>query len=340
MIDERQGAGPDSHAPDAAGAPPARGKVSRRIFLRVSAATGLAAGATAAACAGPAEQRGPVPQARLESARGGTPSTGADGAGGAHGAGPDVLLLFTAEQAAVVEAMAARIIPTDDNGPGATEAGVVSFIDRQLAQTENFRPHAYRQGPFLPGLPTQGDQSALSIRDRYRIGIAAVDEYARRRFNAGFAALNEQQQDALMRDMEVGRADEALGRDLSAIQTVPVELAGIGPEAIQHASPNGKVFGLQAFFAIVRGHTIAGFLSDPIHGGNRDMVGWKLIGFPGAQIGGYRDWILNYGVPFPGAPSSLADYHRASGLRPEDGAPGPPGAAGAGRGHGTHGGGR
>src|SRR6266849_8337677 len=33
------------------------------------------------------------------------------------------------------------------------------------------------------------------------------------------------------------------------------------------------------FFEVVRMHTIMGFLSDPEYGGNRDGVGWKLIGF-------------------------------------------------------------
>jgi len=33
------------------------------------------------------------------------------------------------------------------------------------------------------------------------------------------------------------------------------------------------------FFALVRQHTIVGFLADPVHGGNRDEIGWKLIGF-------------------------------------------------------------
>ena len=35
------------------------------------------------------------------------------------------------------------------------------------------------------------------------------------------------------------------------------------------------------FFALVRQHTIVGFLADPIHGGNRDQAGWKVIGFEG-----------------------------------------------------------
>jgi len=39
----------------------------------------------------------------------------------------------------------------------------------------------------------------------------------------------------------------------------------------------------QAFFDLLLQTPIEGFFSDPIYGGNRDMIGWKLIGFPGAR---------------------------------------------------------
>jgi gluconate 2-dehydrogenase gamma chain len=42
---------------------------------------------------------------------------------------------------------------------------------------------------------------------------------------------------------------------------------------------------LAQFFGAVRLHTIEGMFCDPMYGGNRDCVGWKLIGFPGAQWG-------------------------------------------------------
>jgi len=39
------------------------------------------------------------------------------------------------------------------------------------------------------------------------------------------------------------------------------------------------------FFRIVREHTIQGFFGDPAYGGNEGLVGWRLVGFPGAQFG-------------------------------------------------------
>lgn len=42
--------------------------------------------------------------------------------------------------------------------------------------------------------------------------------------------------------------------------------------------------GGKAFFNLLRRHTLEGFLSDPMYGGNQDFIGWKLIGFHGVQV--------------------------------------------------------
>jgi len=50
---------------------------------------------------------------------------------------------------------------------------------------------------------------------------------------------------------------------------------------------------------------VEGFFSDPVHGGNRDMVGWKLIGFPGAMASFAND-IERHNVAYVRAPVSIA----------------------------------
>jgi gluconate 2-dehydrogenase gamma chain len=37
------------------------------------------------------------------------------------------------------------------------------------------------------------------------------------------------------------------------------------------------------FFPLLALHTRQGFYADPIYGGNKDRVGWKLIGFQGPE---------------------------------------------------------
>ena len=63
------------------------------------------------------------------------------------------------------------------------------------------------------------------------------------------------------------------------------------------------------FFELLLKNTQEGFFADPIYGGNRDMVGWKMIGFPGARYD-YRDWVERHNRTLPAA----ARQHRG---RPE-----------------------
>ena len=63
---------------------------------------------------------------------------------------PGGYLFFTANEAAVVDAIVDRLIPTDELGPGAKDAGVTTFIDRQLTGPYGGHDWLYMQGPFSP----------------------------------------------------------------------------------------------------------------------------------------------------------------------------------------------
>jgi gluconate 2-dehydrogenase subunit 3-like protein len=89
---------------------------------------------------------------------------------------------LTASEMDILEAIVARLIPTDENGPGAREARAAHYIDRALG-------------------------SALaSSRQAYTAGLAAVDQYARSSRGARFSALSPEAQDALLTDIEKGTA--------------------------------------------------------------------------------------------------------------------------------------
>ena len=140
-------------------------------------------------------------------------------------------MFFNQHQAAVIGSAAARIIPGDEADPGASEAGVVVYIDRALA------------GAYA-------DHQAA-----YRRGITALDSYAQLQFGRAFVELTAANQDQLLQDMEQEKVS-----------------GFTNPSALE-------------FFNLLHQHTIEGMFSDPVYGGNRDAVGWKLIGFPGAQYG-------------------------------------------------------
>jgi gluconate 2-dehydrogenase gamma chain len=160
---------------------------------------------------------------------------------------------LTREEIAFVDAAVARIIPKDDLGPGAREAGVTTFIDRQLAGPYGRAETWYMHGPWREGTEEQGYQLKLTPAELYRTAIRAIDAKVREQHGGKpFAQLDPPAQDAV----------------LDAIDKDELKL----PEA--HA---------RAFFEMLVRNTVEGFLADPLYGGNRDFIGWKLIGFPGPR---------------------------------------------------------
>ncbi|MFN4281384.1 MAG: gluconate 2-dehydrogenase subunit 3 family protein [Alphaproteobacteria bacterium] len=181
---------------------------------------------------------------------------------------------FTPEEAAAVDAMTARLIPADALGPGAREAGVTGFIDRQLAGFYGRGQRWYMRGPFRDGTAEQGYQSSLPPAQLYRRALAALDRHCRERHGGEpFANLAESVQDELLKALEDGELDL------------------------------GQVSG-KTFFTLLLDNAIEGFFGDPIYGGNRDMVGWRLVGFPGARYD-YRPFIHHDGARISLEPVSL-----------------------------------
>jgi len=179
------------------------------------------------------------------------------------------LRFFTEAEAREVVAACERIFPADASGPGATEAGVVIYIDRQLAGPYGRDKYRYTKGPWVDSFPEHGYQAKASPREIYRAGIAGLKN---------FASLTPAQQDERLRALE---------------QT--------------------------AFFQMLRRHTIEGMFCDPLHGGNADMIGWQLIGYPGPRMS-YREEIgRNPGEALRRKPVSLADMvgHPVKGLEEE-----------------------
>src|SRR5690242_3992518 len=74
------------------------------------------------------------------------------------------LRFFKEEEALDVSAAAGRIFPSDENGPGAMEAGVVVYIDRQLAGPYGHDRHRYTHPPFEEAPPEMGYQGKATPR--------------------------------------------------------------------------------------------------------------------------------------------------------------------------------
>jgi gluconate 2-dehydrogenase gamma chain len=162
-----------------------------------------------------------------------------------------------------------RLIPPDPTGPSASEAGVVVFLDRQLAGDYGNGARFYLEGPWGKGTESQGYQSRFTPAQFYRHAIAAIEQAVGRSENGkSFKDVAPDRQDALLKQMESGQ----LNLD--------------GPITSK------------AFFAMFLQNVLEGYFSDPIYGGNRNGAAWKMIGFPGAHYD-YSEWVTAYDKPVP-----------------------------------------
>jgi gluconate 2-dehydrogenase gamma chain len=173
---------------------------------------------------------------------------------------PDGWKYFSPQEAATVEAFVDRLIPFDSLSPGGKDCGCAVYIDRQLAGPYGRFEGYYMSGPFQSGTKQQGPQSPVTPAQQYRSALAALDTVCRAKYSGKpFAELAGDQKDEVVKGLEDGSLK--LDRTDS-----------------------------QEFFKLILKDTQTGFLADPIYGGNKDMVSWKMIGFPGAHYD-YRDWI-------------------------------------------------
>src|SRR5690554_2367045 len=78
------------------------------------------------------------------------------------------LRFFTEAERRCIDAITARLIPSDATGVGARDANVVDFIDSQLAGFYGRGERWYMRGPFGDGLETQGYQSEHPPAGLYR----------------------------------------------------------------------------------------------------------------------------------------------------------------------------
>ncbi|MGD9616549.1 MAG: gluconate 2-dehydrogenase subunit 3 family protein [Alphaproteobacteria bacterium] len=156
-------------------------------------------------------------------------------------------------------------------------------MDLQLAGPFGQGDHLFLAGPIKPGTPSQGYQLGLTPAQVYRTSLAAIRRRLREA-GASFVQASPEEQDHFLQRLEAGEVD----------------LDGV-PSAI--------------FFETLFANTIEGFFSDPAYGGNRDMAGWRMVGFPGVYAA-YLGLYTQHGLRYEREPLSMADAHRLHGHGP------------------------
>lgn len=177
----------------------------------------------------------------------------------------------------VLSAATERIFPEDDLGPGAIALGVPYFIDKQLNGEWGMNAKEYMNGPFYQNEQVQGAQNNNRKQDqqgpntetqqptptpRYQtrlrrneiflLGLREMENVAQKEYGTSFVNLEGPQQDEVLTMFEEGK--------------VPM-----------------KGYDSKNFFNLLRQTTIEGAYSDPLYGGNKDMMGWKMKEYPGPR---------------------------------------------------------
>lgn len=189
-----------------------------------------------------------------------------------HSLGPD--------EAAFVEALVNVMCPADEFSPCGVDCGLAIYIDRQLAGPYGKGDGRYQRGPFRHGKPQLGLQLPLTPEQFCKSGIAAVDAACLRDRGAVFAALPHAEADAVLVDIAGG---------------------GLTDERLSLSS---------WFNDIVYPLFVEACFADPMYGGNRNAIFWKMIGYPGLPANHALDMLRFRGRPYPGAvsPQSIGDF--------------------------------
>jgi len=191
---------------------------------------------------------------------------------------PDGYTYFKPTEVLFIEAVVDHMVPKDELTPSGTDIGIATYIDRALAGSWGKGDRLYMQGPWGKGTPNQGYQLPLTPARLYRAAIEGSNAYCRKTFGQSFDRCNAEQKETFLKDLQAGK----------------ITFAGGLP---------GRVF-----FGALYENVMEGMFADPIYGGNKDKIGWKMLGFPGVMANNAEN-VKHYsdGRRFPANPVSIAD---------------------------------
>lgn len=174
---------------------------------------------------------------------------------------------FDHDDAAFMEAAVERLIPADEDGPGALQVGVVLFIDRQLAGPWGAGRRLYRNGPWQPRRPSQAHQLPRTPAELFRTALRGIESDLARLPIAPLASLASF---AGRRDMRLRAPPVSARRGFCRL---PVADQDAYLKSLQAGGKDLAGVPSEVFFETLLGLTIEGFFSDPVHGGDQEMLG-------------------------------------------------------------------
>ena len=135
------------------------------------------------------------------------------------------------------------------------EAATIGAVCERLIPSDSTGPGA-KEANVIRYIDRALAGDLQAFRGPYTQAVAALDGYAVSKHGSAFAALPPEKQDDILTDMDLSRVPASAG-----------------------FSPNAK-----AVFEMIRTHAVQGMFGDPMHGGNTNFIGWKLVRFPGPRL--------------------------------------------------------
>ena len=179
-------------------------------------------------------------------------------------------IFFDPDSYATVESACERLIPAAEGHPGATALGVADYVDGLLGAFAVDPPRIWAGGPF------SGRHGGEASFDRF-LRLSRLEELAWRTRIEGSQGVAEREVNGPVRGWQQEYRDG---------------ITALGPDFITLAvdEQDARLDAVPEFKQLVYGHACEGAYGAPEYGGNRDLAGWRSIGFPGdVQPRGYTD---------------------------------------------------
>lgn len=219
----------------------------------------------------------------------------------------DARMFFTRwEDFSALREATESIYPEDDQGPGAIELGVPYFIDKQLAGSWGLNAKEYMQAPFILDEPSRNVPKNITNQPKQSQGGPDAETKSSTPLPRYESGLNRGeifiQGIRKMREVSTATFDEeieSLDEDQTTMLLQLFENGEVDMEGVSSVT----------FFHFLLQATLEGVYSDPLYGGNKDMMGWKMAEYPGPRPG-YIDVIQEENF-IKMDPFSLRDYQQS-----------------------------
>lgn len=187
---------------------------------------------------------------------------------------------FDADDAAFIEAAVERLIPADEDGPGAFHVGVSYYIDRQLCSPWGSGQRRTRSDAWLSWLPAREAVLAQSPAAFFRMALRGIEADLAHQPEVQALRIRHEPTDfdgrpTLSARLPPSTREAGIVEPLSARRLyayLPADEQALYLQLLKHGYRNIGATPSQLFFETLLSMTIEGFFNAPVYTGNEEAV--------------------------------------------------------------------